>query len=196
MPKPQTFPYLFDELKNINISTLIKLKYLIKGQTKSGVLTWRNRHNEVTGRITINVHFTQSKQVLNLDYKTEDEIYNVNINLASIPSNLGKGLIWFFICPYTFKKCRILHLIQGKFIHRSALKTGMYSKQYISKEWRQVDRVYGSYFDLDNYYEELYKKHFKKFYNGKPTKRYLKLMNKIAKAERISVTDIERLMAV
>ena len=56
-----------------------------------------------------------------------------------------------------------------------------------------MDRVYGSYFELDNLYEELYSKHFKTHYNGKPTKRYLKLLKQINKVERFSATDIEQL---
>ena len=56
-----------------------------------------------------------------------------------------------------------------------------------------MEEVYGSYFDIDRLYEELYSKHFKTHYNGKPTKRYLKLMRQINKAERLSVSEIENL---
>jgi len=57
-----------------------------------------------------------------------------------------------------------------------------------------MEKVYGNYFDNDEHYKELYSKHFKKFYNGKPTKRYLKLLQQIEKAEKVSYLDIERLM--
>lgn len=161
---------------------------------KSGTITWSNRYNVVTSRITIHVNFTDKDQSVMLDYKTDDEVYDVRIQLVSVPSNLGKGKVWYFICPYTGKRCRILHLIQGKFIHRSALKSGMYSKQTHSKKWRQIESVYGCFFNNEQYYEEIYSKHFKKYYNGKPTKRYLKLMSKIKQANRISADDIERLL--
>jgi len=78
-------------------------------------------------------------------------------------------------------------------MHRSALPNGMYSCQTYSKKWRLMDKVYGCYFDIDRFDEELYSKHFKTHYNGKPTKRYLKLMRKINKAERFSVSKIEQL---
>jgi len=78
-------------------------------------------------------------------------------------------------------------------MHRSALPRGVYSKQIHTKKWRDLEKVYGNYFDVERYYEELYSKHFKKFYNGKPTKRYLKLLEKINDAERFSASDIERL---
>ena len=78
-------------------------------------------------------------------------------------------------------------------MHRSALPSGMYECQTQSKNWRQMEKVYGCYFDLDNLYEELYSKHFKKFYNGKPTKRYLKLMRLIQKGKSFSIEEIQRL---
>ena len=57
-----------------------------------------------------------------------------------------------------------------------------------------MERVYGAFFDNDKIYKELYGKHFKKFYNGKPTKRYLKLLSKIKQAENIDYREIELLM--
>ena len=56
-----------------------------------------------------------------------------------------------------------------------------------------MDKVYGSYFKLDDLYEELYSKHFKTHYYGKPTKRYLKLMRKINKAEHIPIPEMKTL---
>ncbi len=78
-------------------------------------------------------------------------------------------------------------------MHRSALPSGMYSTQTHSKKWRLMEKVYGCYFDCDKYYQELYSKHFKTHYNGKPTKRYLKLMRQIQKSEQFTPEDIERL---
>ena len=69
----------------------------------------------------------------------------------------------------------------------------MYESQTKSKSWRLMDKVYGSYFKLDELYEELYSKHFKTHYNGKPTKRYLKLLEQINRAERFTDSDIEKL---
>ena len=49
-----------------------------------------------------------------------------------------------------------------------------------------MEKVYGSSFDIDKYYAEIYSEHFKKFYSGKPNKKYLKLMQRIKQAENIS----------
>ncbi len=71
-----------------------------------------------------------------------------------------------------------------------AFPNGMYGSQTKSKKWRQMDEVFGSYFKLDNLYEELYSKHFKTHYNGKPSMRYLKLMKKINRAECFTDSEI------
>ena len=59
-----------------------------------------------------------------------------------------------------------------------------------------MGKVFGSYFESDKCYDEIYSKHFKKHYNGKPTKRYLKLMRKINSVERISSPKLERLLLI
>ena len=68
----------------------------------------------------------------------------------------------------------------------------MYGTQTQSKKNRFFDKTLGVYFKSDNLYSELYKKHFKKTYAGKPTKRYLRIMEQIQKAESIPYHEIER----
>jgi hypothetical protein len=53
-------------------------------------------------------------------------------------------------------------------------------------------KIYGAYFDLETQHEQLYKKHFKKSYAGKPTKKYLKITQQIQRAGNVSYLDIER----
>ncbi len=67
----------------------------------------------------------------------------------------------------------------------------MYEKQTQSKKSRYLDKTLGAYFKSDDLYSELNKKHLKKNYSGKPTKKYLKLTRQIQKAERISYNEIE-----
>jgi len=196
MPKPHTFPFIFDETKCITISDLKKLKYIKPNTNKTGNIRWTNSRGVETGSITIQSKIKNDLKVLIFDYKCNDKSYNYTIPLVTIPSNLGKGKVWYFICPFTYKRCRKLHLIDCHFVHRSAVTSGVYAKQLHTKKWREMERIYGHHFDIDNYYQELYSKHFKKFYNGKPTKRYLKLMQKINQAERISISDIERLYLI
>ena len=92
---------------------------------KSGTITWRNNYNEVTSRLRIQGVFNESDQYLYLSYNCNDNSHYYKILLTSIPSNLGKGVVWYFICPFTWKRCRKLHLLDERFMHRSALPSGM-----------------------------------------------------------------------
>lgn len=192
MPKFPTYPTLFDEVLQIDISKLKKWGYLNPEQTKSGTITWSSNGNK-TGSISIKVKPHSEQLYIELDYKYRDEPRKYKVNLVSIPSNLGKGVVWYFLCPQTNKRCRKLYSIGGYFLHREAFSECMYESQTRSKKWRQIEKIYGYYFDIDKHYEKLYSKHFKIHYNGKPTKRYLKLMKEIKKAERFTASDIEQL---
>jgi hypothetical protein len=48
------------------------------------------------------------------------------------------------------------------------------------------------FFRADQLFEQLYKKHFKKQYAGKPTKKHLKLTQQIQSAESMPIHEIER----
>ena len=54
-----------------------------------------------------------------------------------------------------------------------------------------MDKTFGACFGVDKLYTKLYKKNFKKTYAGKPTKRYLRIMEQIKKAESIPYQDIK-----
>lgn len=193
MPKPHTFPTLYNEALQIHISNLKEWEYLNPEQIKSGTVNWSRNGNQ-TGSISIKVNTHSEQPYIELDYKYKDEPRNYKVRLVSIPSNLGKGLIWYFLCPHTKKRCRKLYSIGGYFLHREAFNGCMYETQTQSKKYRQLDKTLGAYFEIDNLYEELYKKNFKKTYAGKPTKRYLRIMEQIQKAESIPYHEIERAM--
>jgi hypothetical protein len=193
MPKPYTFPTLYDEVKTVSISFLTKHRYLIPNQWQSGTITW-SRNGNLTGSISIQVNTKSEKPYLELDYKCNKAPINYRVQLISFPSNLGKGVVWYFVCPHTGKRCRKLYLCDTYFYHREAFRNCMYEKQTRSKKYRQLDKTLGAYFKSDNLYSELYKKNFKKTYAGKPTKKYLRIMEQIQKAESIPYYEIERAM--
>ena len=193
MPKPYTFPTLYNEALQIHISKLKGWGYLNPEQIKSGTVNW-SRNGNPTGSISIQVNTHSEQPYIELDYKYRDEPRNYKVYLTSTPSNLNKGEIWYFICPQTKKRCRKLYSIGGYFLHREAFNGCMYETQTQSKKNRQLDKTLGAYFKSDNLYSELYKKNFKKTYAGKPTKKYLRIMEQIQKAESIPYHEIERAM--
>jgi hypothetical protein len=191
MPKFPTFPILYDSVLQLSITKLKEWKYLEPNKKTKGVINWSINGNP-TGSISI-IANTVDKPFIELDYKYRDEPRNYKIQLVSVPSNLGKGLIWYFFCPQTNKRCRKMYSIGGYFLHREAFKGCMYDCQTQSKYYRWIDKNYGAYFKADKCYSELYKKHFKPYYAGKPTKKYLKLMKQIEKAQSIPYSEIEKM---
>ena len=68
----------------------------------------------------------------------------------------------------------------------------MYETQTQNKKYRQLDKTLGAYFIIDDLYSQLYQKHFKKTYAGKPTKKYLRIMEQIQRAKNIQYHEIEQ----
>ncbi|MDG1276093.1 MAG: hypothetical protein P8O16_02350 [Algoriphagus sp.] len=192
MPKPHTFPTLYDEAFQISIAKLKEWGYLHPYLIKSGTITW-SRNGNKTGSISIRVNTYKEEHYIELDYKYNDTPRTYKVRLVSIPSNLGKGVNWYFLCPETHKRCRKLYSIGGYFLHREAFKGCMYETQTQSKRQRQLGKTLGVYFKTDDLYSQLFQKHFKKTYAGKLTKRYLKLSKEIREAEKINFRDIEKL---
>lgn len=180
MPKPRTFPTLYDELKTVSISFLAKHGYLKPNQWKGGSINW-SRNGNNTGSISIKVCTQPENSFIELDYNCNKSPINYRVQLILTPSNLGKGVVWYFVCPYTGKRCRKLYLADTYFYHRSAFRGCMYEKQTYSKKNRLYFRQLQILFDEENDLCKSNKKHNKTFYKGKPTKRLLKTMKKYNK---------------
>jgi hypothetical protein len=191
MPKPHTFPTLYDEVKTVSIFFLAKHGYLKSNQLKAGSIHW-SRNGEKIGSISIRVCTYSENPFIEFDYKCNKQPIKYKVQLVSALSNLGKGFVWYFVCPKTNKRCRKLYLADTYFYHRLAFNGCMYEKQTQSKKSRYLDKTLGVYFRSDQLFEQLYKKHFKKQYAGKPTKKYLKLTQQIQRAESIPYHEIER----
>lgn len=179
MGRWSNYPTTVNDLREIDISFLSKHDYLKPDDFRSGVITW-SHSNGNKNSISVRTVTNDTNGVLTLDYTFNNtEKINYQIQLITRPSNLGVGLIWFFVCPYTGKVCRKLHLINGYFKHRTANPRLMYSKQLESKRWREWTNIFAD----DRLDEELYSKYFKRYYNGKITKRYARILKKRQKQE-------------
>jgi hypothetical protein len=185
MPKMHTFPTLYDECKTVSITKLKEWGYLKPDQWKSGTLTW-SRNGQQYASICIKVDTLSVKPYIMFEYNCNSEPVNYKVQLVSINSNIGKGLIWYFLCPNTGKKCRKLYLVNKYFLHREAFKGAMYEKQTYSEYSRQQIKLWTLLFDKDEICQLVYKKYFKPFYKGQPTKRYLKYLKATKAANCIS----------
>ena len=191
MPNHYSSPTLYNQVLQISITKLKQWQYLKSNQMKGGRISWYRSGNQ-SSSISIFVCTYSEQEYVELEYEYRGELRNYKIDLVSIPSNLGKGFIWYFLCPETNKRCRKLYLVGGYFLHREAFKDCMYESQIQSKKYRELNKTFGAYFKIDELYEQLYQKHFKKTYAGKPTKKYLRIMEQIQKAEIVPTAEIER----
>lgn len=193
MGRYATYPTEIEKLKMISIADLKRMKLLTPDSFVSTTINWTNRNTkENNGSISVSIQTGQINGSITFDYTYRDtDKMRYTAQLITRQSNLGSGKLWFFVCPKTGKVCRKLHLINGYFVHRSFNRSLMYEKQIESKKMREWTKSFGFMLN-DEVYEELYSKHFKSHYNGKPTKRFLKLSKILEKKENTSIEDFER----
>ena len=102
----------------------------------------------------------------------------------------ASGYVWFFICSMTGIRCRKLILVDGCYIHTSAMKnfyretkpawySGTSLDKLLTKKQREVDAL-----------KILERKHFKSQYAGKPTKALIKCIKDIQAANGITMHGI------
>lgn len=90
---------------------------------------------------------------IELDYKCNEAPIKYRVQLVSVPSNLGKGVVWYLVCLRTGKCYRKLYLVDNYFYHRSAFRGCMFQKQTQSKKSRWLDKTLGVYFRSDQLFK-------------------------------------------
>jgi len=126
MPKPHTFPTLYDEVKTVSIFFLTKQGYLKPNQWQSGTITWSSNGNK-TGSISIQVNTQSEPPYLLFDYKRNEALINYKVQLVSAPSNLGKGVVWYFVCPFVGKRSEANNCLKS--LTKNILKNSMQVSQ-------------------------------------------------------------------
>jgi len=168
------------QIQRIELSYLLKQGIIKKYQSYNGTISWTNKSN-----IGIYTVYNDNEAYIELNYTTvfatnEKTSYKYKIELEAIPSNLGKGEVLYFICPESYKRCRILYKCYGSgtWKARESYQNRIYYESQI--EPKSI-RPFKYLFTI-NKISELYKKAKKSHYKGKPTK----LMQKIEKLNRLS----------
>ena len=139
-------------------------------------LSWNNGSN-----INIETHHTKDGSYLILDYSVTDNrtgvktVMNYKVQIEFKPSNLGKGNVLYFICPVSFKRCRILYRAYGclYFKAREAYKYRLYYKaQTSSKKYQILDRFETVRDKVETIWES--KRRKQTTFKGRPTKYAIK----------------------
>lgn len=183
MPKHPTCPTLYDEALQIDAWELMRWGYVERGTYAKSRLRW-SRGDQVTARVGFEVRMDGTEPHVILDYTFNGEPRKYRVGLVCVPSNLGKGEIWYFLCPITGKRCRKLYSVGGWFGHREAFGGCMYESQTTGRRWREIEKTYGPIFKLGRLYKELFRKHRKTSYRGKPTRGQKRLLAAIRKAKQ------------
>ena len=193
MSNQTTNPTLFENTLKLDISSLKKWGYLEYNKVKTGTVNWFVNGN-ITNSISIKVNNKTDFPFIEFAYRYNEEIKRYKIFISTLPSNLNKGHNYYFTCSISNKRCRKLYLINGFFAHRQSFKGCMYKNQTLSKKTRIFEKTFGVFFKKDALIEQVNKKWFKYTYSGKPTKKYLRIMEEIQKAKSITYQEVERAM--
>jgi len=182
MPKTSTFPVCFDEVEQVTITSLRRLGFLKPDRLVNGPYVCI-RDGKLSG--SINVIANLDERWIELDYVYGERHINYRVRLESLPKNLG-GFEWYFICPATGRRCRKLYGIGERFLSRFAHHSVKYRTQIESKGYRDL---FAAYTKMIRIREHVSKRHARTTYNGRPTKRYRRLLERF---DRIDVTRLER----
>lgn len=138
---------IIDHIPRIQLSDI---KELIRRQTGTNQkLMQLITLNNIEYRITVSI---ESKDVV-FRWKFKDKDKEVKVKLKTEPSNLGNGIVWYFLCPYTGHKCRKL-FIDGNVVASRYAFAHVYNQSRESKIGRffsglnrkNIDRKYGKQF--------------------------------------------------
>lgn len=151
--------YEAGQCRRIELSHLLKNGYLVKGKITGSRLAWTHKGEEVSN-IGIYCVWSDENKFIELDYTSTDrhtgEKHDLRyrIEIVSVPSNLGKGEVLYFLCPSGFK-CRVLYLAYGS--HK------WYSRKYYESIGKRIYYPCQSRSKRDYVYERRY--HYEKQYN-------------------------------
>lgn len=189
MGRNTELPTLYDFCKTLKISDLKRWKYLEPNRVKKGIIIYKNYYAEAF-EVSIQICTLSEPPYTELSYSTNGVKFNYRIYFELLPSNLGKGFVWYFVCPCSGNRCRKLYFIDNHFYHRSAYKFGTYQTQTLGIKDKYLIRLFDKATKAKSAKNKLHSKNFKKYYNGIPTKQYLKLLKQIEAGKGISEAEL------
>lgn len=172
-----------DGLLKVSTSELNKWGYF-DYSFRTGNMTWTNNYsgnkNSISLKCTINKNDKHLRFIYTqTDYDTEKKTdFDYKIPLTTTPCYFGGKRYWF-ICPwyknsiYCGKRVGVLYKYQDYFACRHC-----YELSYASKNENRKNKLFTMFevMRISKQIEELEQQITTPYYNGKPTKKYKKLM--------------------
>lgn len=181
-----------DSINRIEMKDLIKWGYFKKYANHYSTLSWSsgsrismeviNQPEECSIRLIYTITDNHSGKKTDINYK---------VWIKKVPSNLGKGFVLYFICPFTYKKSRTLYRAYGSHYFKSKeayQRRIYYDSQMASKLYVSSERYRTAEAKLEKLY--LSKRRKQTTFKGKPTKYILKLEALERKVERLDYISL------
>jgi hypothetical protein len=159
------------EASRIELSYLLKKGYIQKGKHITAPLHWNNgssihiesKYSEEEKYLRVNYTLTDSRdgRKYELDYK---------ITLYTMPSNLGKGEVLYFVCPQSSNLCRILYRAYGSHLWKCR-QAYTYRIYYPIQTSSKINQFNDKYWKAERALEKMYKERATTTYKGKITRR-------------------------
>ena len=153
-----------NSIGNTLILDINRIKEILRGKSKGkkNLLKW-------SSGAKISIRLCQTSNDLELAYEVDGETKQYKIQIDTVPSNLGKGFRYYFICPESGKRCNKLYLGYGSkiFKHLEAYQERLYYPDQLKS---RKDRLY-KYHQMRRKIEDIKNKSFPE-YDGVPTKNY------------------------
>ncbi|MDE3741671.1 hypothetical protein [Maribacter polysaccharolyticus] len=190
MGQKSRLPIIIDEAPQLRAAFLNKCGFFKEGHITGGSFELALNDGNIL-KVRIVAIFTNGESKVILQYDWAGQSVREQIELTSRRCNLATGgNIYGFVCPYSGKRARKLIFVHGRFMHLELVPGGLYRSQTRSHKWRDMDRRYKSYLEMDEILAELKKPHFKKSHLGKPTKRYLRLLERLQEARAVDPNEV------
>lgn len=176
------------EVKRIELSYLLKNKFIEKGEIKFFTLKWTDNSS-----ISVISRYTEHDKSLELNYIStsyrtgEEKSHNYFIELDFIPSNLGVGEVIYFLCPETGKRCRILYKAYSSEIWkcREAYRNTIFYESQTSSRYSKYN---DEYWRLEKEIERLRtQKRWQTHYNGIETRRYKRYKRLVERQRKVDM---------
>lgn len=145
------------------------------------------------GGIRYSIGFDPKEWAFTLRWTEEGRKHNQSIGVVGEPCNirsLSGTYVYYFVCPLTGAKCRILYkTIGGGFCSRKALKNALYPLQMDSHKFR--------YINYPPEGKQPYRRNGKEYYRGKLTpygKRCQRYEKAVERQEEAFVGSVSKLL--
>jgi hypothetical protein len=162
----------------IDLSWMLKNGYFQPGKLATGVMIWREgwRSQPERTKVAEIAIQTISNEFMVLRYQIiyqtgEAVTKECRVDIATVPSNLGKGNVLYFVCPETGRRCRVLYNCYNSPIWKSR-EAYSHRIYYDTQQESKMNRANGQWWDIEHLLPKLRTPVRKsKTYAGKPTRR-------------------------